>query len=222
MTSPAPRPSRKRAAILAAAEAAFMEAGFTEAGMDGIAARAGASKQTVYAHFGSKEALFVAVADAMIARAVAAQAQAAPDPGPGELPATFLLAHAMQQLQTARDPRLMRLRRLATAETERFPALGRAVLSAGAGSSIARLERAFAMWAASGHLSAPDPARAARLFNWMLMGGPTSEAMLLGRAESVAADEDARAHAQECVRVFLAAYGPSAEPAPAPAPADRS
>ena len=52
------------------------------------------------------------------------------------------------------------------------------------------------------------------MFNWMLMGGPTSEAMLLGRAESVSRDADAEAHATECVRVFLAAYGDRTSPAP--------
>src|SRR5579885_550299 len=51
----------KGAAILAAAERAFLAHGFGAVSMDAIARAAGASKATVYAHFASKEELFGAV-----------------------------------------------------------------------------------------------------------------------------------------------------------------
>ena len=54
------RADRKRQAIVAAARIAFARDGF-EAGMDLIAAEAGVPKVTIYNHFGSKEALFLAV-----------------------------------------------------------------------------------------------------------------------------------------------------------------
>jgi AcrR family transcriptional regulator len=47
-------------AILDAATAVFATEGFDRANMDAIAARAGATKPTLYARFGSKEALFAA------------------------------------------------------------------------------------------------------------------------------------------------------------------
>ena len=200
---PRPRRSRKRDAILAAAQDMFMLQGFAGTAMDDVADRAGVSKQTIYAHFPGKEALFLTMADAMIAGALAAQDRLAPLDAPGGDPGDVLLGHALQQLETARSPRLMQLRRLAIAEQDRFPEFGARVFHAGPGGSIARLERAFAAWHAAGRLHAPDARRAAETFNWLIMGGPTSEAMLLG-APRVADDGERDAHAREAVRVILA------------------
>ncbi|MCC8393552.1 TetR/AcrR family transcriptional regulator [Paraburkholderia sp. MMS20-SJTR3] len=52
---------RKRAAIIAAAIEEFLAAGYDATSMDRIAARANASKRTVYNHFPSKDALFAAI-----------------------------------------------------------------------------------------------------------------------------------------------------------------
>ena len=49
--------------ILAAAKEAFLEAGFERTSMDAIAARAETSKRSLYAHFPTKDVLFVAVAE---------------------------------------------------------------------------------------------------------------------------------------------------------------
>lgn len=49
---------QRRLSIVNAAAAVFLEAGFDKASMQEIARRADVSKQTVYSHFGSKEALF--------------------------------------------------------------------------------------------------------------------------------------------------------------------
>ena len=63
-TQTEPRPNAKRKTILDAAMAAFRDDGYESASMDRIAELAGASKRTVYNHFGSKEALFQAIAAA--------------------------------------------------------------------------------------------------------------------------------------------------------------
>lgn len=206
-TPPPPRAQRNRSRILTAAQTVFLSAGYEQTSMDAVAAEAGMSKQTVYAHFGAKEALFTAMVRAMIDAAVAAQEAAAPDPGPGDDVAAWLMGHALQQLETAKSRPLMQLRRIAIAEAGRFPEVGAAVFDAGPARAIARLARIFAALHAARRLDAPEPARAAAAFNWLIMGGPTSEAMLLGRP-SVAEPGEAEAHASECVRVFLAAYGP--------------
>ena len=49
--------------ILKAAKDVFLELGYERASMDVVAARAETSKRTLYAHFESKEKLFVAVVD---------------------------------------------------------------------------------------------------------------------------------------------------------------
>ena len=56
------RTEAKREAMVDAAAEVFLEAGFEGASMSQIAARAGASKRTLYGYFPSKEELFVAVA----------------------------------------------------------------------------------------------------------------------------------------------------------------
>jgi AcrR family transcriptional regulator len=52
--------------ILDAAQRLFLERGYQSASLDEIAAMAPASKPTIYAHFGGKEALFTAVVTRII------------------------------------------------------------------------------------------------------------------------------------------------------------
>ena len=205
-TTRPPRVQKTRDKIIAAAMDLFLSRGFTETRMDEVATKANVSKQTLYAHAGSKEALFLEMAETMIARAVGAQRDAAPDPKVSDAPRTFLRNHARQQLRTAHDANLMQIRRVAIAEVGRFPAFGKAVFALGPGSSIGRLERAFRMWHDAGALNTPDPRQAAEMFNWLIMGGPTSEVMLTGQTPTAQADTSAR-HIDECLRIFWAAYG---------------
>ena len=53
-----PRGEKRREEIAAVAERVFLHRGFTETTMQIIAEEAGASKETLYRHFGSKEGLF--------------------------------------------------------------------------------------------------------------------------------------------------------------------
>jgi TetR/AcrR family transcriptional regulator, mexJK operon transcriptional repressor len=205
-TPPSQRAARNRKRILDAAQSSFLAAGYEQTSMDTVAAVAGVSKQTVYSHFGTKEALFIAMTDAMIEAAVAAQQAAVPEPAPETPVSAWLMDHARVQLGTATNRNLMQLRRVAIAEAQRFPQVGAAVFDAGPARAIARLSRIFAGWHAAGRLNAPNPDQAAALFNWLIMGGPTSEAMLLG-APRFDGPDAVEAHATECVRVFLSAYG---------------
>ncbi|MBE1162206.1 TetR/AcrR family transcriptional regulator [Dyella acidiphila] len=59
--SPTRLTDRKRQAIIAAAIDEFRASGYEATSMDRIAARAGASKRTVYNHFPSKEVLFAEI-----------------------------------------------------------------------------------------------------------------------------------------------------------------
>jgi TetR/AcrR family transcriptional repressor of mexJK operon len=207
--APAPtRTERKRQAVLDAAIELFLRRGYPGTSMDEVAARAGVSKQTVYAQFASKEALFVSMVRGMT-HAAGDQVQQ----GMGALPegtplAEHLTAYAIRQLEVARTPQLMQLRRLVIAEVERFPELGQALYEGGPGRAIAGLAAAFARWNEQGLLRVPDAKVAASQFNWLVMAEPINRAMLLGDA-AVPGPAALRRHAKEAVRVFLAAYGPA-------------
>jgi AcrR family transcriptional regulator len=54
---------QRRERIIWAAKSMFLEKGFDAANMDDVAAMAGTTKPTVYAHFATKEALFAAVVE---------------------------------------------------------------------------------------------------------------------------------------------------------------
>lgn len=59
---------KKRIDILQAAEQLFFENGVEHTSMDQIAAKAGASKRTVYNHFATKDELFEAILNDMLAK----------------------------------------------------------------------------------------------------------------------------------------------------------
>ena len=174
--------------------------------MDQVAERAGVSKQTVYSHVANKEALFIEVVDGMTGGAGDALADRVPDPPDGAEPAVFLRGFAEGQLGIVLTPRLMQLRRLVIGEVGRFPELGAVLHARGPRRSIHRLAGAIAAFARMGRLKADDPVAAAGYFNWLIMGGPVNDAMLLGDDAIPDADMQAR-HAAECVRIFMAAYG---------------
>lgn len=206
MTAPLkPQAARKRQAITAAAQDLFLAHGFLGANMDDIAAQAGVSKQTVYAHFQSKESLFLEVVGSMTGGAGDAVVHAVPFPAENEPAETFLLNYALRQLTIVLTPPLMRLRRLVIGEVERFPSLGVTLHQHGPSRAIDTIARAIAHYQAKGALAATDPLSAASFFNWLVMGAPINDAMLLGDA-AIPDAAALEAHARESVRVFMAAY----------------
>ncbi len=62
-SGPIPRGEKRRREIALVAEKVFFENGFADTTMQMIAMRAGASKETLYRHFGSKEGLFAEVVE---------------------------------------------------------------------------------------------------------------------------------------------------------------
>jgi TetR/AcrR family transcriptional regulator, mexJK operon transcriptional repressor len=200
------RTERTRQAILSAAEDLFLNHGFLSVSMDQIAEAGTVSKQTVYAHFQSKEALFLAVANGMMGAAGDDLMDRDPDSSDDRSLEEYLLEFARQQLTIVLTPRLMQLRRLLIGEAARFPELGRTLHKMGSGRSIRRLEYAFERYRTAGRLEAKDLHAAASNFNWLVMGAPVNDAMMLGDA-AIRNKRKLAEHATECVRIFVAAYG---------------
>ncbi|WP_245317835.1 TetR/AcrR family transcriptional regulator [Ensifer sp. 1H6] len=142
--------------------------------MDEVAAMAVVSKQTVYAHFGTKEALFLDIVTGMTGVAGDELEEQVADPIDGRPIEDFLLDFAEQQLAIVMTPRLMQLRRLVIGEAERFPELGKRLHAKGPRRSIDRLRKALAHYREAGDVEAQDLRAAASFFNWLVMGEPST------------------------------------------------
>ena len=196
---------RSREKILAAAEDVFLRHGFLGANMDAVAELAGVSKQTVYAHGKSKEALFIQVVERMTGGAAQDIGEDREDDFADATAEQFFLDAATQQVLVVMTPRLMRLRRMVIGEVDRFPDLGRSLYESGVERSVARYARAVQHFSSIGEMQCDDHAAAATHFNWLLMGAPTNSAMFLGDA-GIPSKAALKAHARESVRIFLAAF----------------
>ncbi|WEK02969.1 MAG: TetR/AcrR family transcriptional regulator [Candidatus Devosia phytovorans] len=197
---------RKRASVLAAATEAFKRAGFVSASMDEIAAASGVAKQTVYKNFGSKEALFIEVVEAMVGEASRKVHTAPAEPDTDDKLRPYLQDYAYRQMSIALTPPLMQLRRLVIGEIARFPELARAFHANGPQRSIDSLAGIFERLHAKRLLDCPAPSIAATTFNWLCMAEPVNRTMLLGD-DALPTDEQRQDYSKEAVRVFLAAHG---------------
>ncbi len=198
--------ARKHRAILDAALNVFLRSGYLGANMHEIAALSEVSKQTIYKHFSSKEALFVEIVTSMTDLASDTVHTEQPEPAASNNVAGFLQMYAHRQLTVVLTPRLMQLRRLVIGEVARFPELAQVLYERGPKRAIAALAQTFERLAGRGLLVMDDPMIAASHFNWLVMSEPLNKAMLLGD-EAIPKPAALRRYAAEGVRVFLAAYG---------------
>lgn len=200
------RPSSltKRRAVLAAAERAFLGGGYASVTMDDIAERSGVAKQTVYAHFGSKEALFVELVTAITREAGDPLYVDAPVIADRDGLAEVLERTLGRQLDIVLTPRLLQLRRLVIGEVPRHPGLARALAEHGPHRAIDALAVLLDEACRGGLLAVPEPRAAAAQLNWLVMGEPLNDAMLLG--DRAVPPVGRRTHVRRAVATFLAAY----------------
>lgn len=201
---PEPVPGSKAAAVLAAARDVFLDQGFERASMDTIARVAGVSKATVYAHFRSKEELFVT----MLARAGEATARmlSADAMDPGDLRGSLARIGDLY-LRRLTDPDMLSTMRVVAHEVTRMPELGRAVYETGPRRVREALSAYLAGAGARGELAIDDPLLAAEQFIGLVQG-PIHLKTMLG---VLPADEIGAAIGPvvaAAVERFLRAYAP--------------
>lgn len=200
MKSQSLRPSSaaKRDAIIDAAARVFVRDGYDPASVDDIAALAGVSKPTVYAHFASKANLFIRVVEHETARAFDQLRIGDLAAGKSTADLSELLRRLGETLlDVILEPRIVGLRRLAIAESHRFPEPAAAFAQGGYERSVAALTAFFADADISG-----DARWAATVFLQLAVVGPTDRAMF---GVPLAAEHRAQ-HVATAVETFLAAF----------------
>lgn len=205
--APVPRGARRRDEIVAVAEAVFLAQGFAETTMSDVAARAAASKETLYRHFGSKEGLFAEVVSNR-ARQLRERLDADFE-RPNALPAV-LQAFGTKLLEAMTSPEVSALLRLVVTEAPRDPAIGRIFYALGPERTRERLTEFLVAARARGEFVGDRPGLAASLFLGALTAQAHTARLVLqdpppmGRAEI-------EERVTEVVAMFLLRYAPAPE-----------
>lgn len=189
--------------ILDGACAAFHEFGYEGASVDDIARRAGVSKPTVYNHFEDKRGLFAAFMRREFEEH-ALKLFDVPDPE-GDIE-VVLQRIARQFVTFLLGDSAQRIFRIAVAEAQRFPELGRAFYESGPALGMRRLASVLAAADRRGALAVPDVDLAAHQFS-ELCKADLFYKRLLCLIEMPGADEIARV-TDRAVATFVRAYRP--------------
>ena len=201
---------RKGALILDTARQMFLDRGYDATSLDDVAAASGVSKTTVYNNFEDKETLFRAVVLAVTERAEQIISELGATLRGDEPVAARLTAVARVLAYGVLNPAVVQLRRLAISEALRFPDIVTAYWDRAPARTLALLTESFAQMAAQGELDTGDPAAAAALFAYAVLGPHQDQALLQPNRRLTRSDLDE--HVDHVVAAFLRAYAPAAHP----------
>jgi TetR/AcrR family transcriptional repressor of mexJK operon len=204
VTRKVPRGDRRRVELVDVAEKMFLERGYAETTMQVIAEAAGASKETLYRHFESKELLFAEIVGRK------AQMISGPDTGitRGGSPEAVLSKLGTNLLRAISTGQSSFLFRTVVAEAVWTPELGDIFYERGPGLTVKRLTQYLAEASARGELHCDEPETAARLF----LGAVVSQFHLCRLVQSSWKPPTAREitrHVKAAVSMFLAQFGAS-------------
>ena len=192
--------------ILDAAANVFLEEGLARAKMDQIASRAGITKQTIYARFPSKNALFGALASRFSGIVFRPQHL---EENLNQSPRAFLIRFAIEVTAVLRNPKSQRLFVVLAAEARAFPELASATWVEGPGHLRKRLCRFFDEQIALKRMAISNPDFAAEQFLGLLVG-PIIGRLLFGRPSYFESEEHASSYLEAAVDLFLTSYLTSA------------
>jgi AcrR family transcriptional regulator len=197
-----PRGDRRRLELIEVAEKMFLERGYAETTMQVIAEAAGASKETLYRHFESKELLFAEIVGRK------AQMISGPDTGitRGGRPDAVLTELGTNLLRAISTGQSSFLFRTVVAEAVWTPELGDLFYERGPGLTVSRLTQYLADATQKGELHCDEPLMAARLY----LGAVVSQFHLCRLVQSswkppTSAEIDR--HVEAAVSMFLAKFG---------------
>jgi TetR/AcrR family transcriptional regulator, mexJK operon transcriptional repressor len=199
-----PRGEKRRDEIAAVAERVFLELGFNDTTMQIVASRAGASKETLYRHFGSKEGLF---SEVVRARAERVYGQVESEIGQRNDPRDVLkrLGYNLLGKLLSEDP--LCLFRIVISEVQRTPELGRIFFEQGPNQLLKDLASYLEYATKQGMLKCQEPALAAKLFLGSVVANRHIIKLVVPDYEDLT-EEIIHQHVEAAVNMFLAAYGP--------------
>jgi TetR/AcrR family transcriptional regulator, mexJK operon transcriptional repressor len=194
-------PSKLNERLLNAAVEVFLEKGFAAASVDEIAARAKASKNTFYNHYGNKEALF----EAVMRRKNTALLESIKAKVPEGLPLEdFLPAFAQLLYAEFLKRDTVKLVRVLHAEANRFPQLANIFERAGPSLAMKAVAAEFEKHMVSGYLRKANAELAAEQFIQLSLGELTRRVLMGLRPAPSNAEISERITSG--IDVFLRAY----------------
>jgi TetR/AcrR family transcriptional regulator, mexJK operon transcriptional repressor len=199
-----PRGERRKVELIDVAERMFLDRGFADTTMQMIAESAGASKETLYRHFSSKEQLFAGIIDRKAHELSGPESALAR----GGTPEAVLCDLGIGLLHMMLRSPSSSLFKILVAEAPRAPELGDLFYNRGPGRTVRRLAGYLAGATERGELRCEDPEGAASLF----LGAVVAQYhlhMLVQPNWKRPAEREIRTHVRSAVAMFLAMYGRS-------------
>lgn len=201
------RPTREEAVrreerLLDVATAMFLDNGYDGTSMDAIAAASGTGKPSLYARYGDKRALFLAVLRQSVALWAGALAQLGPCPRHrlrlAELE-PLLVAVGRDILERSITPECVALKRVLTSQAGQFPDLAATLQDAGWGAVVRHVAALLRLAVDFDRSPVRDPELAADLFLSLVLGRLSHEALIGIEVDRSAIDGRIRA----AVKIFL-------------------
>jgi len=194
--SPVPsKPLSIRDRVLAAAFDLFREHGFSSTSMLDIVTVARISKRDLYALFKNKHAVLAACISERAQQMRRPLEPATPAPQTRDALATMLVEFGVSLLKTVCHPEVLTVFRLAIAESDRAPEIGRALDSSGRETNQRALIELIRKAQARGLVVAGDPEVLAGRYFAALLGGLQIQLLLRVRQAPSKREIDARARA---------------------------
>ncbi|SFI81085.1 transcriptional regulator, TetR family [Methylobacterium brachiatum] len=196
------RGEERRGEIAEVAERVFLKHGFAETTMRLVAVEAGASTETVYRHFGSKDEMFIEVVGN---RTQELRQRIETDlESTGPLP-TVLESVGMSLFGAMVMPEVSALGCIIVGEVPRNPALGEAFYAMAPGRTLAKLTSYLTDARARGDFIGDDPQLAANMFIGLIMGKILPVRLFIPHLDDSSPEQIER-HVGEAVRIFLSVY----------------
>ena len=162
----------KRKELIKHATEMFLEMGYEKASMNNLAKRSGASKSTIYKHFRSRQALFIAVLDEIIRDHL--------DPIENLDLTTLSIEEGLKligrkSLKVITSKDFVNLCRIIYAEAERIPNVGNTYYEHGPKRGMAGVAKYLSTMAEKSKIRCADPSLASQYFWGMMLHKPMLE-----------------------------------------------